>query len=94
MPVTVSASQRARLLEFAACIPPDPSDAAAVAEAAFCLMDWAEKASGEDDLAARIEALRAQWINARPRSGNAQAFIGQAEILYAFATAATGSQVP
>lgn len=95
MAVSVDGYQRERLLRWASAIPEDPTDASAVAQAAFIFMDWAEQAGSELDFRARMEALNQHWQNVtgRPRTGDAQAFVEQAKILYDFAAAGTESQV-
>ncbi len=68
MPATIDGYVRADLLRYAASIVTDPSDAASVTETAFTLIDWAEQASGEDDLQSRLLALHDQWRNGAARS--------------------------
>lgn len=95
MTATVGPDDRQRLLRYASLLFPHPDrgDPVTVASAALPLLEWAEAASGDEDLNLRMEAMSQQSGNSIGQYPSPAEFVESARTLYAFLTGGSGVEV-
>jgi hypothetical protein len=94
--IAASPSQRQDVQSVAASLTRDSADPAVVNALAGPLLDWVQAASGREDLGLRLRALRQQQFNGQPSrrvQAGPEAFLGNAQALYDYATATAGQAV-
>jgi|HubBroStandDraft_2_1064218.scaffolds.fasta_scaffold81102_2 hypothetical protein len=94
--ISASPSQRQAVQGIAAGLTRDSADPAVVNALAGPLLAWAQAAVSRDDLERRIHALQQQRSNcpfSRRVLAGPEAFLGNAQALYDYATATAGQAV-